>query len=126
MTWILRATNSIGELLLLYLGVVLICAAAYAGLEHKTFLESVWWALVTATTTGYGDMYPTTLGGRLVAIVLMHATLLFILPLLIGRVIGSMIQDEHRFTDEEQRRLLTDIAEIKAALASRQDDRGRA
>ncbi|CAN5143120.1 hypothetical protein BH09PSE1_BH09PSE1_10140 [soil metagenome] len=121
MTWIIRATNSIGELLLLYVGVIVVCAAAYAGLEHKSFVDSVWWAVVTATTTGYGDMYPATPGGRLVAVVLMHVTLLFILPLLIGRVIGSMIQDEHRFTDEEQRRLLDDIAEIKAALAIRDD-----
>jgi voltage-gated potassium channel len=123
MKLILRVTNSIGELLLLYLAVILVCAAAYAPLEHKTYFDAVWWALVTATTTGYGDMYPTTTGGRLVAVVLMHATLLFILPLLIGRVIGTMIEDQHKFTDDEQRQLLTDIAEIKAALALRTDSR---
>ena len=119
MKLIVRITNSIGELLLLYLAVILVCASAYAMLEHKAFLDAVWWAVVTATTTGYGDMYPATVGGRLVAVVLMHATLLFILPLLIGRVIGAMIEDQHKFTDEEQRQLLADIAEIKGALALR-------
>ena len=116
---ILRATNSIRELLALYAGVLVVSAAAYAVLEHKPFLDALWWAMVTATTTGYGDMYPATIGGRLVATLLMHVTLLFILPLLIGRIIGTMIEDEHRFTDEEQRRLLTDIAEIKAMLTQR-------
>lgn len=28
---------------------------------------AMWWFIVTATTTGYGDVYPTTPGGKLVA-----------------------------------------------------------
>ena len=114
MKLLIRATNSIRELLLLYAAILGVCAAAYGVLEHKSFGDALWWAVVTATTTGYGDMFPVTPGGRVVAVVLMHLTLLFILPLLIGRVIGTMIEDQHRFTDEEQRQLLADIAFIKA------------
>ena len=116
MKLLIRATNSIRELLLLYAAILGVCAAAYGVLEHKSFGDALWWAVVTATTTGYGDMFPVTPGGRVVAVVLMHLTLLFILPLLIGRVIGAMIEDSHRFTDEEQRQLLADIAAIKTKL----------
>jgi voltage-gated potassium channel len=33
--------------------------------------EALWWSLATITTVGYGDKYPTTLEGQLVAAVLM-------------------------------------------------------
>jgi voltage-gated potassium channel len=33
--------------------------------------DAIWWAISTATTVGYGDIYPTTGEGRLIAVVLM-------------------------------------------------------
>jgi len=35
------------------------------------FLDALWWSIVTITTVGYGDKYPITVAGRIIAIVLM-------------------------------------------------------
>jgi voltage-gated potassium channel len=36
-----------------------------------TVSDAVWWALVTVSTVGYGDEYPVTNGGRIIALLLM-------------------------------------------------------
>lgn len=39
--------------------------------QFSSFSDAIWWTFVTATTVGYGDTYPITLGGRIIAIILM-------------------------------------------------------
>ena len=60
--------------------VLIIYAASLAifDLEHdepdgkiKTFADALWWSMTTVTTVGYGDLWPVTGLGRLVAAALM-------------------------------------------------------
>ena len=37
----------------------------------KTLWDAVWWMVVTITTTGYGDRFPVTVGGRIAGIMIM-------------------------------------------------------
>lgn len=41
------------------------------GSNIKTFSDGLWWAVTTVTTVGYGDRYPTTTEGRMLAVLLM-------------------------------------------------------
>ena len=41
------------------------------GSNIKNFGDGLWWAVTTVTTVGYGDRYPTTTEGRLLAVLLM-------------------------------------------------------
>lgn len=48
------------------------------GATIQTYGESLWWAVVTITTVGYGDYVPVTVGGRVVATIVLANGLLAI------------------------------------------------
>jgi voltage-gated potassium channel len=89
-------------------------SALYAVFEKKNFLDSLWWALITATTVGYGDSYPATTGGRFVAVTLVLGMILFLIPMITASIASKLIVNRDAFTHEEQeemKRLLFEIRE---------------
>lgn len=110
------ATDTLKELAVVYLALLLTAAGAFCVLEGRPFVESLYWAGTTATSTGYGDISPKTLGGQVVALVLMHASIFMVVPLIVVRLIDRMNEDRDAFTHDEQVRILESLARIEARL----------
>ncbi len=79
--------------------------------------EAMWWAIVTMTTVGYGDMTPVTPIGRLVASgVMVFGIAMFALP---AGLLGAAFTEEVR--RENQRRKLLRARRIRKADQLRSD-----
>ena len=64
-------TNGLKYVLCLVIVSVVISALAMTKVEHMPFTDALWWAFVTSTTVGYGDLSPNTGLGRIIASILM-------------------------------------------------------
>ena len=66
-------TNGLRYVLAVTVALIVICGVGIMVLEPsiETIGNGIWWGIVTTTTVGYGDISPDTLGGRIIAIVLM-------------------------------------------------------
>ena len=82
--WVgMRRLVNIDFLLVYGIGLVIIAATIVTSVEGgveasiNSFADALWWAVVTITTVGYGDMVPITVAGRAVAFVLMLGGIAF-------------------------------------------------
>jgi voltage-gated potassium channel len=63
--------------------------------QFGTLPGAMWWAVVTLTTTGYGDVVPLTVGGRMIGAMLMIAGIA-VLALMTGVLATGFAQEERR------------------------------
>ncbi|NOG83629.1 MAG: cag pathogenicity island protein Cag26 [Planctomycetes bacterium] len=72
-SFIISITNrSITRLFFLTLLILLLGALGLSYFEHPPhIIDALWWSFVTITTVGYGDIAPSTIGGRITGIVVM-------------------------------------------------------
>jgi voltage-gated potassium channel len=108
-----QVVNSPRLLTLVSLIFLFVESGLYAFFEKKNFLDSLWWALITATTVGYGDSYPATTGGRFVAVSLVLGMILFLIPMITASIASKLIVNRDAFTHEEQEEMKAMLIEIR-------------
>ncbi|XP_033902847.1 potassium voltage-gated channel subfamily A member 2 [Acipenser ruthenus] len=91
----------------LFIGVILFSSAVYfaeADEEESQFIsipDAFWWAVVSMTTVGYGDMVPTTIGGKIVGSLCAIAGVLTI-ALPVPVIVSNFNYFYHRETEGEE------------------------
>jgi voltage-gated potassium channel len=126
-----RAESALLASLLLSLLLVVCCSIAVlefevpAGGNIASAQDAMWWAVTTITTVGYGDRYPITAEGRLVAVFLMAAGvgLFGMMSGLVASWFLSPATHEGEDDRKEIKRLLIELRDRSAAAGRRLDER---
>ena len=130
----LRASRMLGRILLRQRGQsVALAAALFAfflivgssaailrvedvpGANIRTADDAVWWAFTTITTVGYGDRYPVTETGRVIAALLM-TTGVGLFSAFSGALAAWFLAPDGKDTDSEVAALAAEVAALRKAL----------
>lgn len=115
------ATDTLTEVIVLFIAVVVLAGGLFALFEGKDIFSGIWWAVVTGFTVGYGDIAPASAGGRIVGALLMTFSTWVILPLIIVLFIKKHSPDRNEFTHEEQVQILSALRYLQGAEMTRQE-----
>jgi voltage-gated potassium channel len=81
--------------------------------------DGIWWAICTVSTVGYGDLYPHTTSGRVIAILLMIGIgfLSILTATIASRFVKIDTSEEANEVREALRRIEAELADLKAGLS---------
>src|SRR5262249_10482129 len=80
--------------------------------------DAVWWAVTTITTVGYGDRYPVTLEGRVIACVLMFAGV-GLFGVFSGCIASWFLESDIQEEDDKIDELKAEIAGLRKLVEER-------
>jgi voltage-gated potassium channel len=91
------------------------------GSNIHSYGDALWWAIVTVTTVGYGDRYPVTPGGRIVAAVLMLVGI-GLIGVLTATVASVFVKEHTDANKEEFKQGHADLGQQLSVISGRLSD----
>jgi len=116
-----RAHSLAGTTVLAAALLIILCSIAVLAFETdsqsniKTPFDSIWWSVSTMTTVGYGDRYPLTTEGRLVAIVLM-VTGVGLFGVLTGLFARFLVEPEFKKEETDLHQLASEVRRLREKI----------
>jgi voltage-gated potassium channel len=108
--------------MLVFVGALAVLDVEQSSPEAKiiTFGDALWWAMTTITTVGYGDLYPVTPIGRMVAAALMMSgiAVLGVVTASIASWLVQRVEDTAEAVSEAEEPVRAEVAELTAEIAS--------
>ncbi len=109
------AAALVSILLIIFSSVAILQFEAATDGNIKTAEDALWWAFTTITTVGYGDRYPVTPEGRIVAVLLMTAGV-GLFGTFSGFVAAWFLAPEAKQQENELESLLEELRRIRKLL----------
>ncbi|MCF7955823.1 MAG: ion transporter [Phycisphaerae bacterium] len=125
-----RARGAFSSVVFISIMMLIISSIAILEVERsgggniKTAGDAIWWSLVTITTVGYGDHFPITTEGRVIAVALM-ITGVGLFGTFAGFVaswfVGEQIEEEEEDIEVHIKELSNEIRKLRMALNNKLD-----
>lgn len=101
-----------GQILLGAAFLIVGAGGAFAYIEGRSFSDGIWYAIVTVTTVGYGDVVPATENGRLFgAFLILFGVVLF--SLITANIAAFLIGSSQR---QQEREILSYVRQMEERL----------
>jgi voltage-gated potassium channel len=107
-------------------GTVIVGGAVFASVEETSrhagpisTWDGIWWAISTVTTVGYGDIYPESTAGRIIAITIMLVGIGFVA--LLTAFIADRFINVQAETEAKEDLILAELRRISARLDALED-----
>lgn len=108
--------NRFGQILIGTAFLVLGAGAVFSYIENRSFMDGVWYALVTITTVGYGDVVPASEEGRIFGFALIVFGVVFF-SLVTANIAAYLIGSDQKKLENE---ILSYVKQTEKRLAKQQ------